>query len=70
VHQNGTWLIDYNGNFDWDGPSTDKLIFFGGPRVHASGGRLEWVGDNEDRPPTDQVIFFGGPGQTPMVGKW
>ena len=27
----GTWLLDYNGNFSWDGTGTDKLLYFGGP---------------------------------------
>ena len=28
--QNGYWLLDYDGNFLWDGPGTDKLVFLGG----------------------------------------
>ena len=30
VHVNGTWILEYNGNFAWDGTGIDKLIFFGG----------------------------------------
>ena len=30
VHANGTWILEYNGNYAWDGTGTDKLIFFGG----------------------------------------
>ena len=24
--QNGDWVLDYNGNYAWDGPSTDRLV--------------------------------------------
>ena len=30
IHVNGTWILEYNGNYAWDGPGIDKLIFFGG----------------------------------------
>ena len=30
VHVNGTWILEYNGNYAWDGTAIDKLIFFGG----------------------------------------
>ena len=30
VYHDGTWIVDYNGNYAWDGTSVDKLTFFGG----------------------------------------
>ena len=30
VYQNGTWIMDFNGNYAWDGTSVDRLSFFGG----------------------------------------
>ena len=39
VHRNGTWILDYNGNYAWDGTGIDKLVFFGGP------GYTPMVGD-------------------------
>ena len=30
IYANGTWILEYNGNYVWDGTGTDKLIFFGG----------------------------------------
>jgi hypothetical protein len=35
----GLWLLDYNGNFNWDGPGTDKYFPWG------SGGDTPVVGD-------------------------
>ena len=31
VYYNGTWIVDYNGNYAWDGTTVDKLTYFGGP---------------------------------------
>lgn len=31
LYVDGTWLLDYNGNGVWDGPSIDKIVYFGGP---------------------------------------
>ena len=28
VYSNGTWMLDYNGNYSWDGSSTDKLVYW------------------------------------------
>ncbi len=39
LYVDGTWLLDYNGNGVWDGPSIDKQIYFGGP------GYTPYVGD-------------------------
>ena len=30
IYSNGTWILDYNGNYAWDGTGVDKLIYFGG----------------------------------------
>ena len=30
IYGNGTWILDYNGNYAWDGTGIDKLISFGG----------------------------------------
>ena len=30
IYANGTWILEYNGNYAWDGTGIDKLIFFGG----------------------------------------
>jgi hypothetical protein len=30
VYQNGVWLLDYNGNYGWDGIVTDKSYSFPG----------------------------------------
>jgi hypothetical protein len=30
TRKDGTWVLDFNGNYTWDIPP-DKLIFFGGP---------------------------------------
>ena len=27
----GSWLLDYNGNFTWDGTGTDKFVVWGSP---------------------------------------
>jgi uncharacterized repeat protein (TIGR01451 family) len=35
----GLWLLDYNGNFSWDGPAVDKYFPWG------SGGDMPVVGD-------------------------
>ena len=39
IYANGTWILEYNGNYVWDGTGVDKLIYFGGP------GYMPMVGD-------------------------
>jgi hypothetical protein len=29
IFRGGTWLLDYNGNFAWDGPPADRLMYLG-----------------------------------------
>ena len=42
IHANGTWILDYNGNYVWDGTGVDKLIYFGGPGYRPMVG--DWNG--------------------------
>jgi uncharacterized membrane protein len=44
----GTWLLDYNGNGQWDGPEDDRLFFFGGEKddVPVVG---DWNGDGTSK---------------------
>lgn len=62
VYLNGTWLIDSNGNGVWDGPATDKLIFFGGSGYTPYAG--DWNGDGKDEIAVHQngtwLIDFNG----------
>ena len=39
IYSNGTWILEYNGNYAWDGTGVDKLIYFGGP------GYMPMMGD-------------------------
>jgi hypothetical protein len=54
----GLWLLDYNGNFAWDGPSVDKYFPWG------SGGDTPVVG-NWNGSGTAKVGTFG-----PKTGLW
>jgi hypothetical protein len=54
----GLWLLDYNGNFSWDGPSVDKYFPWG------SGGDTPIVGDWNGSG-TAKVGTFG-----PNTGLW
>ena len=38
----GTWILDYNGNYAWDGTGTDKVVSWS---TYASSGELPVVGD-------------------------
>ncbi len=42
---NGTWILDYNGNGQWDGAAADKLVYFGGPGWTPVVG--DWNGDGK-----------------------
>ena len=42
IHVNGTWILEYNGNYAWDGTGVDKLIYFGGPGYRPMVG--DWNG--------------------------
>ena len=42
IYANGTWILEYNGNYAWDGTGTDKLIYFGGPGYRPMVG--DWNG--------------------------
>ena len=42
IYVDGTWILDYNGNYAWDGTETDKLIYFGGPGYRPMVG--DWNG--------------------------
>jgi hypothetical protein len=54
----GLWLLDYNGNFAWNGPATDKYFPWG------SGGDTPVVGDwNENG--NSKVGMFG-----PATALW
>ena len=46
VFRNGLWVLDYNGNYVWDGPSTDRVARLGQPLDIASTG--DWDGDGND----------------------
>ncbi len=41
VFGNGLWILDLNGNFGWDGVSTDRLAYFGS----GAAGEIWVVGD-------------------------
>ncbi len=43
TYSNGYWVIDYNGNGQWDGPGVDKVAYFGGPGWTPVVG--DWNGD-------------------------
>jgi len=54
----GTWLLDYNGNFAWDGAGTDKFVSWGSP------GDKPVVGDWNGTGATKIGIF------NPTQGWW
>ncbi len=43
AYVDGYWVLDYNGNGQWDGMSVDKVAFFGGPGWTPVVG--DWNGD-------------------------
>ena len=43
AYSNGTWLLDFNGNFAWDGIGTDRNLFFGNTGYIAMPGRYAGV---------------------------
>ena len=43
VYYQGVWMVDYNGDFVWNGPTVDKLPYFGGPGFTPVVG--DWNGD-------------------------
>lgn len=45
IYANGTWILDYNGNGQWDGATVDKLVHFGGPGWTPLVG--DWSGDGK-----------------------
>jgi alpha-tubulin suppressor-like RCC1 family protein len=51
LYVDGTMQLDYNGNGQWDGPTVDKLVFFGGP------GYVPFVGD-WDGNGTDNIAVY------------
>jgi hypothetical protein len=54
VYYEGAWMVDYNGNFVWDGPTVDKLPYFGGP------GYTPKVGDWNGSGTTKIAAYIGG----------
>jgi virginiamycin B lyase len=56
--QTGLWLLDYNGNFAWDGPAVDKYFPWG------SAGDTPFVG-NWNGSGTAKIGTFG-----PKTGLW
>jgi len=47
VYSDGIWVLDYNGNGLWDGPSVDKVVYFGGPGWIPVTG--DWNGDGRTK---------------------
>lgn len=55
IYRNGAWYLDYNHNFQWDGPTTDRLYYYGNTSgdVPVIG---DWNGDSID----DFGVFRSG----------
>ena len=64
AYQNGQWLLDYNGDFVWDGPGVDQLVFFGGP------GYTPVVGDWNGSGTTKIAAYLNGQWVIDMDGNF
>ena len=64
VYSDGTWWIDYNGNFLADTPPVDKMTFFGGP------GWTAKVGDWNASGATKIAAYIDGTWAIDMDGNY
>ena len=64
VYHDGTWIVDYNGNYAWDGTSVDKLTFFGGSAW------TPMVGDWNGNGTTMIAAYTGGTWAIDMDGNY
>ena len=64
VYSDGTWWIDYNGNFLADTPPVDKMTFFGGP------GWTAKVGDWNAGGTTKIAAYIDGTWAIDMDGNY
>jgi hypothetical protein len=47
-HSNGAWILDKNGNFAWDGTTTDRLLYWSLGRAGEIFVIGDWNGDGKD----------------------
>lgn len=78
------WVLDYNGNQSWDGPGTDRAIFF--PRAIFNPVQGDWTNDGRTKlgffengtfyldlngdGSFSGLSYLGQTGDIPLIGRW